>query len=113
MSDARLPSHLEITGLIRAAEAAGGFATVVQAGERDSGTILLLTMHRGADMCLWERLPRLDGVRRFSVVRRRGGEEDAGQFEAYLARRGKSDPDAWVLELDVADAERFVVESIG
>ena len=38
-SEPRLPARVEVTGLIRAVEAAGGFATVIAAGERDAGCI--------------------------------------------------------------------------
>ena len=38
----RLPAHLEVAGLIRAVEAAGGFATVIAKGERDAGTLLVV-----------------------------------------------------------------------
>ncbi|MBN8501871.1 MAG: DUF1491 family protein [Sphingomonadales bacterium] len=37
----RIPAHLEVSGLIRSVEAAGGFATVLYRGERESGTILI------------------------------------------------------------------------
>lgn len=38
----RLPAHLEVAGLIRAVQAAGGFATVLNKGEREAGTILIV-----------------------------------------------------------------------
>ena len=42
--DARLPAHLEVAGLIRMVEAEGGFASVIAKGERDAGTILILSL---------------------------------------------------------------------
>jgi len=45
--DARLPAHLEVSGLLRAVEAAGGFATVLARGERDAGTILVVCCENG------------------------------------------------------------------
>lgn len=109
MSDARLPAHLEVAGLIRATEAAGGFATVIAKGERDAGVILILTTERGGNARLWERMPRLDGRRIFEVVR----EQDADNkedFENYLTRRKGRDSDIWLVELDVADPERLIAE---
>ncbi|MEO1490161.1 MAG: DUF1491 family protein, partial [Pseudomonadota bacterium] len=55
----RLPAHLEIASLIRLAESKGGMATVLSKGERDAGTILLVTMCRGEDTRLYERMPQL------------------------------------------------------
>ena len=39
--------------------------------------------------------------------------QDAGDEEAFrqsLARRRRSDPDLWIVELDIASAERFAAE---
>lgn len=109
MSDGRLPAHLEVSALIRATEAAGGFATVVQKGERDSGSILLVTGERGDRTQLWERMPRLDGRRAFEVVRSQAAEIRAG-FADYVTRRMERDRDAWVIELDIAEPERLIAQ---
>lgn len=109
MSDTRLPAHLEVAALIRTTEAAGGFATVLKRGDRDSGVILLLTMERGGLARLWERLPRLDGRLVFEIVRTQTI-EDKEQFDEYLNRRRDRDSDSWLIELDVADAERLIAD---
>ncbi len=108
MSDGRLPARLEVTALIRATESAGGFATVLARGEPDSGSILIVTCERDGGRRLWERMPRLDGPRRFEVSRNADG--DPRELDLYLDRRRERDPDCWILELDIADAERFIAE---
>jgi hypothetical protein len=40
-------------------------------------------------------------------------EEGHEALDHYIARRRRSDPDLWVIELDVAEAERFAVETLG
>ncbi|OZA94011.1 DUF1491 family protein [Altererythrobacter sp. H2] len=105
--DERLPAHLEVNGLIRAVEAAGGFATVLAKGERDAGTILLVTIDRGEGAALFERMPRADGSRPFVAAKRQNKENPQG-FEEYLARRRAQDRDCWQIELDVPDGERFI-----
>ena len=105
--DARLPAHVEVSGLVRAVEAAGGFAMIIQRGERDAGTVLVVTMDRGSPATLWERMPQLDGSRSFTATRRQDTEKP-WEFSEYLDRRQRSDPDCWVVELDIADAERFI-----
>ena len=109
---ARLPAHLEVAGLIRAVETAGGFGAVLRKGERDAGSILLLTMDKGGSVRLWERLPRLDGTRKFAPSREQVT-ENKQDFEDYLARRGRQDPDSWLVELDIADAARLIAEWSG
>jgi hypothetical protein len=109
MSGDRLPAHLEVSAMIRAAEIMGGFAAVIKKGDREAGVILVLTIERGRTARLWERMPRLDGSRAFSLVRSQNIEKDT-EFTEYLERRTARDADAWLVELDIPDAERFVAE---
>lgn len=105
--DARLPAHLEVAGLIRAVDAAGGFATLIAKGERDAGTILVVCCANGADARLFERMPDSDGNRRWTLIRSENP-ENKQDFSNYLERRRKQDGDLWIVELDIADAERFI-----
>lgn len=105
--DSRLPAHLEVSGLIRAVETAGGFATVIAKGERDAGTILVVCCSRGAAAAAYERMPQADGSRRWSLSRRQDN-ENPKEFWDYCHRRGEQDPDLWVVELDIAQGERFI-----
>ena len=105
--DARLPAHLEVSGYIRMAEAQGGFGMVLSKGEKDAGVILLLTTQRNENAIMWERMPQLDGSRPFLVAKRQN-DENKQEFSEYIARRGQQDPDIWVVELDIADPERFI-----
>ena len=108
--DERLPAHIEVSGLIRAVEAAGGFGMVLQKGEKDAGVILILATHSGKNPRLWERMPQLDGSRRFTCTREQDA-ENRREFDDYVAKRRASDPDCWIIELDVENAERFVASA--
>ncbi|MGV2494652.1 DUF1491 family protein [Pelagerythrobacter aerophilus] len=107
MVDRRLPAHLEAAAILRLAESLGGFGTVIEKGERDSGTILLVTIFRGRAARLYERMPQLDGTRAF-VLSREQDAENPLEFSEYLTRRKRQDGDIWILEADIADQERFV-----
>lgn len=107
--DTRLPAHLEASAIVRLAEAAGGFATVLAKGERDAGTILLVTLYRGTGAVLHERMPQLDGSRKFLAAKREDP-ENPQEFSEYLARRRRQDQDLWLIEVDIADAERFIAQ---
>ena len=109
MASARLPAHLEVSALIRAVEAAGGFATVIAKGERDAGVILILTNEKGENARLWERMPRLDGARIFAVVKKEEIDKKS-EFDDYISRRTTRDPDIWLVELDIANPERLIAE---
>jgi len=105
--DGRLPAHIEIAGLIRAVEAAGGFGTVIAKGERDAGTLLIICCERGENVRLYERMPQVDGSRRWSLSRMQDA-ENPSEFTDYWQRLKRQDDDLWVVELDIADGERFI-----
>lgn len=105
--DSRLPAHIEVAGLIRAVEAAGGFATVNAKGERDGGTLLVICCEKGADARAYERMPRPDGTRQW-VLSRRQDADNPREFWDYCQRRSQQDSDLWLVELDIPDAERFI-----
>lgn len=105
--DDRLPAHLEVAGLMRIVESQGGFATVLHKGERDAGTILILTIYRGEPVTLYERMPQLDGSRPFIAAKQQNPEKPT-ELSDYVARRASQDPDIWVIEADIADGERFI-----
>jgi hypothetical protein len=106
---ARLPAHLEASAILRLAESQGGYVTVLAKGEQDAGTILLVTLCRGADAVLYERMPGRDGSRSF-VAAKRENPDNPEEFSQYLARRRQQDRDIWLIEVDIADPERFIAQ---
>ena len=105
--EARLPAHLEVTGLLRAVEAAGGFATVIAKGERDAGTLLVTCCEGGKNGRAYERLPRPDGTRGWTLAKTQDS-ANPQEFAEYLERRKRQDRDLWIVELDIPGAERFI-----
>lgn len=110
MSD-RLTSRVLASALVRRAGQQGGFATVVRKGDEVAGAILLLCLEKGMDLGLFERVPDYEGGYR---LMRCGPDAGAAPEESsqYLERRVKSDPDIWIIELDIAEPERFAAETI-
>ena len=105
--DARLPAHVEITGLIRAAEEQGGFGTVLFKGERDAGTILVICCENGTNSRLYERMPQLDGTRKWTLALTQDSENPL-EFSDYCARRKRQDGDLWIVELDSRNGESLL-----
>jgi hypothetical protein len=105
--DVRIPAHLEVTGLIRAVEAAGGFGTVISKGERDAGTLMVVCCDRATPARAYERMPQLDGSRKW-VLSKSQDIENPFEFTEWYTRRGRQDDDLWIVELDIANAERFI-----
>jgi hypothetical protein len=79
-------------------------------GDSDRGSLLLLISSRGVHIAALERVLDLDGGYSWQ---RLGPPESAGSAEIadFLARRARFDEDLWAIELDIADAERFIAET--
>lgn len=107
MAEDRIPAHIEVTGLLRAVDAAGGFGMVIQKGERDAGTLLVVCCENGTNGRAYERMPRPDGTRGWTISKRQDS-ENPRDFAEYLDRRAAQDRDLWVIELDIANGERFI-----
>jgi hypothetical protein len=105
---ARLASAVLATALLRRAESEGGFGAVLAKGDPMAGAIAVILAEKGRRKCFLERLLQPDGAYAWQESGR-SGESDA-EFQSLLARRRKSDPDLWILELDIACAERFAAE---
>jgi hypothetical protein len=106
---ARLTSTMLVSALVRGADQRGGSAMVLAKGDATAGGILLLTYYKGADPRFFERGLGPEGVP--ALIRT--GPQDIGDEAAvtdYWRRRRSFDGDLWVVELDIADAERFAAE---
>ena len=110
MSDGRLPAKLEVSGLLRNIEAEGGFATIVHRGDAEGGALLLVVSSRGRHVACLERILGVSGGYQW---RSTGPAESAGSQDlaAFLAKRTRFDPDLWIVELDIAEPERFIAET--
>ena len=109
--EARLPAHLEVSGLLRMAQAGGDFGMVLHKGERDGGTILIVMLDNQGLGQLLERMPQHDGSRKWTVVKTQVF-DNKSEFEEYLDRRSHQDPDVWIVELTVAKREQFIRDNL-
>ena len=105
----RVTSALLVTAMIRAAEGEGGFGAVIAKGDPTAGAIAVILAERGKKRRLLERTLQPDGDYGWSDA---GGdlERDETAFADLVERRRRFDPDLWVVELDIASAERFADE---
>ncbi|MFV0624185.1 DUF1491 family protein [Sphingomonas sp. ac-8] len=106
----RLPTGIAVSALVRLVDQAGGSAMVLARGDRDSGSVLLLVEERGAPTRLFER--GFDRKGRRGVVAVGPQDGDPLAILDYWQRRRRSDPDLWVVEVCVAEAQRLAAETI-
>jgi len=112
MIEPRPASGLLVSALIRRVEAEGGSAMVIARGDAIAGAILLLLADRGRLLRIAERMFRFEGGFELNYV----GPEDPdnpGVAGDYVARRRRSDPDLWVVEIDHPESERLARELLG
>jgi hypothetical protein len=107
--DARVTASVLVGALIRRAEGEGGFGAVLAKGDATAGSILVILLEKGGNPRLFERLLQPGG----HYAWHEGGSqqiENESEVPKLIARRKGFDPDLWVVELDVASADRFAAE---
>lgn len=109
MIDPRPATGLLVSALRRRIEAAGGSAMVIHRGDDIAGAILLMLADRGRLGAIVERVWRFDGGFGFERVGPADPDEP-GVAGDYVARRRRSDPDLWAIEIDHPEAERIAGE---
>jgi hypothetical protein len=105
----RLAAGMLVSALIRRAEEKGGSGMVLAKGDATAGALLIQLADRGQPGPLLERRLDSHGAYRWSPT----GPDADGERADYIARRRRSDPDLWVIELDVAAAMDLVEEVAG
>lgn len=109
MIEPRLSAEMTVQSLLRKVNQEGGFAMVLRKGDRIAGAILIICLEKGKDPRLLEKMPSLDGPSTWQVIWPQDTEKKQ-DLEEYLARRARFDPDLWLIELDIPDAERLIAQ---
>jgi hypothetical protein len=102
----RLATHMIVSALIRQFSATGDFATVLHKGDPAAGALLLVSRIKGRNPALFEQFPGANETRNWHPVFDQDIDNEQ-KISDYLDRRIAQDRDIWVLELDVAFAERL------
>lgn len=106
----RLTSKMVVDALLRLAAREGGFGAVLARGDEGAGAVLVLLTKRGDAGKLVERsFDFVSGAYRWQPAGPQDVESAASR-DAYIQRRRSQDPDLWLIELDIADGERFAAE---
>ncbi len=105
----RLATSVLVTSLMRLAESSGGFAAVLGKGDPTSGAVIVILNEKGRKARVLERALQPGGTYGWAEIVTQGTTSEE-EFSSYLKRRQRSDPDLWLIELDIASAERFAAE---
>jgi hypothetical protein len=101
----RLASSVKVSALLRRVDGAGGFGAVLARGDATAGSIAVVVRDGGIDTLL---SPMFAGGGSYEWVAIASGDAVA----AAIDRARRSDPDLWVIELDIPDAARFIAETL-
>jgi hypothetical protein len=106
---ARLASAIFVSALLREVHARGGSGVVVTKGDPTAGALLLLCADRGQPTGAYDYVLDQQGGYVWTAL---GAKhiESAEAIAALCARRRAIDPDLWIVELDIANGERFIAE---
>ena len=108
----RVTTSLYVNALIRRVNQSGGMALVLRKGDETAGALLLVTLEKGVNTGVWERAWTPEGMYRWTPISSQVIENEQ-EISELCARRRASDPDLWIVELDIANAAQFAVELDG
>jgi hypothetical protein len=103
-----IPSHLWVSALVRRAETAGAFATIVHRGDSDRGDVLVKVTSARGQARLYGPAFDPDGSGDFETLQ----PADEGGVDAIIAKRLKSDRDLWVIEIEDRQGRHFLTEKV-
>jgi hypothetical protein len=107
-----LKTEFWVSALIRRAEIAGAFAGVVRKGDADAGAVLVKVATLDGRARLYG--PARDGMgERIWLDLSAGSLGDVeADIDAYVDKRGESDPDLWVIEIEDRWGRHFLMEPV-
>lgn len=99
-----------MAGLLRRAATEGGFGAILKRGDPDRGALLLLIARCGEHVAGLERMLDPAGEYLWQRVGPPAGADPTALAE-WSQKRVRFDEDLWLIELDIADPERFIAET--
>ncbi len=106
----RLSTDIWVGALIRRAEQAGAFATVLRKGDPRGGAVLVKALDRRAGAArLYAEAVQGDGEH---VWMQPVASTEEAELDAYAERARRFDPDVWVVEIDDTQGRHFLTEAV-
>ena len=106
---ARLATSLFASALLREVHARGGTGAVICKGDPTSGALLLLAAQKGQIIGAYDYILDHSGHYILAAITPQRL-ETVEAVDALCAQRRKFDPDLWIVELDIPNAERFIAD---
>lgn len=81
-------------------------------GDADAGALLLVLTTRGVVQEVLERVSSVTRGFTWNMVNS-GDLADSQSVARFIDGKKRFDPDLWIVELDIPDAEHFIADSLG
>jgi hypothetical protein len=108
---ARLKTSLFANALLRQVHARGGSGVVIRKGDPTSGALLLICAEKAQITAVYDYV--LDPSGHYVLANLPRHLFDSAQaFDSFCKGRERFDPDLWIIELDISNAERFIADFI-
>lgn len=105
-----LSTDLWVSALIRRAELAGAYATVVRRGDARAGSVIVKAFDTSSRRArLYVEATGPDGDRLWMQPVESEAEHE---LDAYVARQHGYDPDLWVVEIEDRQGRHFLTETV-
>jgi hypothetical protein len=110
MTVPRLRAGIFVRALIRRAEVAGAYASVVRKGIEESGAIFLKILRPDRSSMVLSQARRGEGD--LVWLKPLGDTASEEQARVYFDKQIKFDPDIWIVEIEDREGRAFVDEPI-
>lgn len=107
----RLATGVWAGALVRRVHAAGGFATIIHKGDETAGAVVLLFRRRDGSCAALTRVAQKRGGHAW-MINLDQPQDRLEIINQFLDKQRSYDPDLWIIELDIADPERFIDEPV-
>jgi len=104
----RLKSEMSVSALIRRAQGAGAFATVVRRGDDIAGAVHVIVRTLDGFARLYAPIRTMEG----EAAWLQGQVETERELDAKVLRMGERDPDVWVVEIEDRAGRHFLVDPV-
>ncbi len=103
-----VPTDLWVSALLRRANLAGAFATIVHRGDAERGDVLVKVLRARGEADLYGPAFNPEGPSEFERLEVEG---ESG-VDSLVTRRRASDRDLWVIEIEDPAGRHFLTETV-
>ena len=98
--------------LVRRAQIGGAFATVARRGDSDAGAVLVKVATMNGRAKLYAPAQDGEGERIWLNLSNGSLGDEEAAIDAYARKRGDTDPDLWVIEIEDRQGRHFLMEPV-